>query len=134
MSGCVYDSDTDTCAKPIADKQKEFDDVGKTCQLATDCSELVRIDGVAVELTCDADGSRRRLLNDAQAPAWPARRALAAALPAGCYKTDADVAPIDGCECHESCITCGYDDNPTLSTECLTCVDLDHVLTKEDGL
>ena len=71
-------------------------------------------------------------METAKTPAAPARRFLAA-LADGCYKTAADTDPIAACECHETCRTCGYDDKPTLSTECLTCKDLDHVLRKEDG-
>lgn len=60
-------------------------------------------------------------------PAVPAK-------PDGCYKEAGDTTPIDDCKCHESCKTCGYNENPTLSTECLTCVDLDHIFFKGDDV
>ena len=36
-----------------------------------------------------------------------------------CY--DQDKKPIEGCECHPSCSTCGYSKNPTGINQCLTC-------------
>ena len=36
-----------------------------------------------------------------------------------CY--DQDKNPIEGCECHPSCSTCGYSKNPVGINQCLTC-------------
>mmetsp|Transcript_58733 Transcript_58733/g.108365 ORF Transcript_58733/g.108365 Transcript_58733/m.108365 type:complete len:666 (-) Transcript_58733:11-2008(-) len=40
---------------------------------------------------------------------------------AGCYNRFG--VHIKGCECHPTCLTCGYDWQPTRSTDCLTCRD-----------
>ena len=28
---------------------------------------------------------------------------------------------VDGCECHSSCVDCGYGENPTMELNCISC-------------
>jgi hypothetical protein len=37
----------------------------------------------------------------------------------GCYDENED--PILGCECHSSCKTCGFYDDPAFNDDCITC-------------
>jgi len=48
------------------------------------------------------------------------QEAITGKLP-GCYNRQG--VHIKGCQCHPTCMTCGYDWQPTSSTDCLTCRD-----------
>jgi len=51
----------------------------------------------------------------------------------GCYGNQNQLDPFPGCECHPSCSTCGYYDNPVQYNDCIACSNSTHVVKPHYG-
>ena len=73
------------------------------------------------------------ILSSAAVVAEMAQDAMGSADLPGCYREKGSLIP--GCECHSSCGSCGFTENPTGADDCITCADSTHVLMPlyEDG-